>query len=130
VRVGVVFDSSALLAHLRLERISAGELITVVAENGDVTGIPALAVLDVIPELGKDDLQRLVQLLASTDDETVVLPLMGADVLDVGRLTGEIGSQGTAHAVLEAHKNATSLATCKPGALQGVMHPDDIEELS
>ena len=59
-----------------------------------------------------------------------MLPLMGADVLDVGRLTGVVGSQGAAHAVVEAHKNGTSLATCKPGALEQVMQPDDVEELS
>jgi hypothetical protein len=130
MKVGVVFDSSALLAHLRLERISAGELISVVAENGDVTGIPALTVLDVMPELGEDDWPRLIQLLASSDDETVVLPLMGADVLDVGRLTDVVGSQGVAHAVVEAHRNGTSIATCNPVALKAIMHPDDVEELS
>ncbi len=132
MRVGVIFDTSALLAHLRVERVSAGELIAVVAENGDVTGIPALAVLDVLPKLDKEERQRLVKMLAddADDEATVILPLIGPDLLDVDRLASVVGGQGIAQAVLEAHKNGTSLATCQPGNIIDVMHPDDVVELS
>jgi hypothetical protein len=133
VRVGVVFDTSALLAHLRLDRVSTGELIMVVAENGDVTGVPALAALDVMSELDQDERQRLVQMLSvdpEDDNPIVVLPLMASDLLDVDRLTPLVGSRGAAQAVVEAHKNGTSLATCSSAALANVMHPDDIEILS
>lgn len=132
MRVGVVLDTSALLSHLRLERISAGELISVVAENGDVTGVPALAVLDVLPDLDKHERQRAVKMLTAdpANAAIVVLPLLASDLLDVDRLAPIVGGQGVAHAVLEAHKNATSLATCDPSNIIDVMHPADVEELS
>ncbi|WP_117215466.1 hypothetical protein [Allorhizocola rhizosphaerae] len=132
MKVGAVFDTSALLAHVRVERVSAGELIAVVAENGDVTGVPALAVLDALPDLDKDERQLLVRMLTDTAEAeaTVILPLSGPDLLDVDRLTSIVGGRGTAQAVLEAHKNGTSLATCRPEDIVDVMHPDDVVQLS
>ncbi|MFC7483248.1 hypothetical protein ACFQX7_29100 [Luedemannella flava] len=47
--LGLILDTSALLAHVRLERLSAGELIGEVADNGDITGVPALAALKALP---------------------------------------------------------------------------------
>lgn len=132
MRVGAVLDTSALLAHLRLERVSTGELIMVVAENGDVTGVPALAALDALTQLDKEERQRLVRLLDedAEDAPLVVLPLLGADVLDVERLAGLVGGQGVAQAIVEAHKNGTSLATTNPQHVAEIMHPDDILTLS
>jgi len=104
----------------------------VVAENGDVTGVPALAVLDALPELDKEARQRLVRMLTEVDDHeaVVVLPLLGKDLLDVDRLRNLVNGGGVAQAVVEAHKNGASLATFDSRNVADVMHPDDVEVLS
>jgi hypothetical protein len=133
VRVGLILDTSALLAHLRLERLSAGELIGEVADNGDITGVPVLAVLEAVPQLAPDDRKRAEWMLQDDDGPVVVLPLAGADVLEVDRVAGLIrGGLGAAQAVVEANRHETSLATIRPGNLGigVVIHEDDVDELS
>jgi hypothetical protein len=133
VKVALILDTSALLAHLRLERLSAGELIGEVADNGDVTGVPALAVLEALPKLDADERQRVEWMLADDDGAIVVLPLAAGDVLEVDRVASLIAADaGSAQAVVEANRHETSLATTRPGdvGMGVVIHPDDVEELS
>src|SRR4051794_15834567 len=106
MNIGLILDTSALLVHVRLERVSAGELIGEVADNGDITGIPALAVLDALPQLKDDDRARLGQLLAGDSRTVVVLPLVADDLLEVERVASLIpGGAGCAQAVVEANKH-------------------------
>jgi hypothetical protein len=133
VSLGLVLDTSALLAHVRLERISAGELIGEVADNGDVTGIPALAVLDATPQLKGADLDRLEQLVDGDSRTVVILPLLAGDLTEVARISALIpGDSGTAQAVAAANAYRVPLATTEPGALGigVVIHTDDVIELS
>jgi hypothetical protein len=133
VSIGLILDTSALLIHCRLERVSVGELIGEVADNGDVTGLPALAVLDALAQLGGADRARLEQLLVGESHTVAVLPLLGDDLIDVDRVAGLIdGGRGVAHAVVEANKHGVMLATARPGDLGigVVIHPDDVGELS
>jgi hypothetical protein len=133
VNLGLVLDPSALLAHVRLERLSTGELISEVADNGDVTGIPALAVLDLLPQLKGTDRERLEGLISGASTTTTVLPLMADDLLEVDRVTMLIPCDlGTAQAVVAANRYGVLLATTRPtGVGVGVViHADDVCELS
>jgi hypothetical protein len=133
VRVGLILDTTALLAHVRLERVSAGELIGEVADNGDITGIPALAILDTLPQLKGDDRGRLARLLDADSLTVAVLPLMADDLLEVERVSVSIpGGQGVAQAVVEANKHGVMLATTRPQDLGigVVIHEDDVCTLS
>jgi hypothetical protein len=133
VSIGLILDTSALLVHVRLERISAGELIGEVADNGDVTGVPALAVLDALPQLKDDDRARLVRLIAGESRTIAILPLLADDLLEVDRVTALIdGGRGAAQAVVEANKHGVLLATARLRDLGigVVIHEDDVGELS
>lgn len=133
MNVGLILDTSALLVHVRLERVSAGELIGEVADNGDITGVPALAVLDALPQLKGADRARLVALVTGDNLTVVVLPLMADDLLEVERVAALItGGNGAAQAVAEATKHGAILATVSPHVLGigVVIDAEDIGELS
>jgi hypothetical protein len=133
VNVGLVFDTSALLAHVRLERLSAGELVGEVAENGDLVGVPVLAVLDALQHLEEDDRARLERLVGGESRTIVVLPLTADDALEVHRVASLIaGGRGAAQAVVAANRHEVLLATTAPADLGiGVVtHADDVDVLS
>jgi hypothetical protein len=133
VSIGLVLDTSALLAHVRLERISAGELIGEVADGGDLTGVPALAVLDALPQLKGEDRARLARLLDSDSLTVAVLPLLADDLLEVERVAALItGGKGVAQAIVAANRHGVMLAMVSPRDL-GIgmaIHADDVRELS
>jgi hypothetical protein len=131
VNIGLVMDTSALLAHLRLERVSAGELIGEVNEGGDLVGVPALAMIDVLALLDGDEHARLARMVEWDDNGIVVLPLAGAGPLDVFRIQPRVkGGLGVAHAIVEAGQHGCLLATDSPGDLGSAMSPDDVVVLS
>jgi hypothetical protein len=130
VNIGLVIDTSALLAHLRLERVSIGELISEVVDADDLVGLPALAVVDVWPHLDDDELHRLVQMLHWDDSGIVVLPLTGDALMDVHRTLPQVAGQGIAHAVVEARRHGCLLATDRRSDIGTAMDPDDLVELS
>ncbi len=133
MNLGLVLDTSALLVHVRLERVSAGELIGEVADNGDVTGIPALAVLDALPQLKGADRERLEQLLGGDSHTAAVLPLLADDLIEVERVASLIaGGWGAAHAIVVANRYGVMLATTEPDTLGigVVIHEGDVCELS
>jgi hypothetical protein len=133
VSIGLILDTSALLVHVRLERVSVGELIGEVADSGDITGVPALAVLDALPRLEGDDRGRLGRLLDGGSRTVAVLPLIADDLLEVERVAALItGGSGAAQAVVEANKHGVMLATVRPQDLGIgiVIHADDVCELS
>src|SRR5262249_15716511 len=113
--IGLILDTSALLVHVRLERISAGELIGEVADNGAVTGMPARARLATLPQLKDDDRARLNRLIAGASRTVAVLPLLADDLLDIDRVAALIaGGHGDAQALVEANKHGVLLATVRP----------------
>jgi hypothetical protein len=133
VNVGLVLDTSALLAHVRLERLSVGELIGEVADSGNVTAVPALAVLDALPHVKGSDRSRLEQLVGGDSTTVAILPLLSGDLLEVDRVAGLIaGGRGAAHAIVVANDHGVLLATTEPDALGigVVIHEDDVCELS
>jgi len=133
VSVGLILDTSALLVHVRLERLSAGELIGEVADNGDITGVPALAVLDALPQLKGDDRARLERLVTGESRSIALLPLLADDLLEVDRVASLIpGGHGAAQAMVEANKHGVMLASVRPQDLGigVVIDADDVGELS
>jgi len=133
VSIGLVLDTSALLVHVRLERVSAGELIGEVADNGDRTGVPALTVLQALPMIKGSDRARLEGLLRADSRTITVLPLVPEDVLEVDRVASLIsGGLGDAHAIVAANKHEALLATVRAQDLGigVVIHEDDVNELS
>jgi hypothetical protein len=133
MRIGLILDTSALLTHVRLERLAAGELIGEVADNGDITGVPALTVLESLPQLKGDDRARLERIIAGESRTVAVLPVLADDLVEIDRVAALIpGGQGAAQAVVEANRHGVMLATVRPGDLGigVVIHADDVGELS
>ena len=131
--IGLILDATALLAHVRLEQLSVGELIGEVADNGDVTGVPALTVLDVLPQVKGTDRQRLEGLISGDSRTAAILPLLADDLLEVEQVAALIpGAQGAAHAIVLANKHGVLLAATDPQSLGVgvVIHEADICELS
>jgi hypothetical protein len=111
VRVGAVLDVSALASHARLDHVGVGELIHEVGDNGDVVGVPALALLIALEQLTGTDRERLEQLV-TFGPPVVVLSLEADDALEVDRVSRLIaGGIGEAHAVVEANRWGALLAT-------------------
>jgi hypothetical protein len=133
VNVGLVLDTSALLAHVRLERLSVGELIGEVSDSGNMAGVPALAVLDALPHIKGSDRTRLERLVGGDSTTVAILPLLAGSLLEVDRVAGLIaGGRGAAHAIVVADDHGVLLATTEPDALGigVVIHEDDVCELS
>jgi hypothetical protein len=130
VNIGLILDTSALLLHLRLERVSIGELISEVIDADELVGVPALAVVDVWPYLEADDLERLERMLTWDDSGIIVLPLTHDGLLDVYRTMPSVKGQGVAHAVVETLRYGCQLATDRPGDVGTALDPDDLLELS
>jgi hypothetical protein len=126
VRVGAVLDVSALVSHARLDHVGVGELVHEVGHNGDVVGVPALAVLVALSQLTGSDRERLEQLV-TFGPPVVVLPLEAEDVLEVDRVGRLIaGGLGEAHAVVEANRWGALLATNDRGSVGvGVVIDDE-----
>lgn len=111
MRVGAVCDTSALVSHARLDHVGVGELIHEVGDNGDVVGVPALALLIALRQLTGTDRERLEQ-LTTFGPPVVVLSLEAQDALEVDRVGRLIaGGLGEAQAVVEANRWGALLAT-------------------
>lgn len=128
--VRLILDTTAVLAYLRLDGIDVGELIGTVQENGDMTGIPALAILSAYDQLKPDEQTRLADLVAETDGPTVVIPLLSDDVLAVAEVAGRVkGDHGLAHAAVEARKHEAVLATFAGADARLLLDDDDVLDL-
>jgi hypothetical protein len=129
--VRVVFDAFALHAYLELDGVAAGELIGTVAESGGVTGLPALVIADVWPNLSTEESGRLRELLDEPDSPVEVLPLLAADVVTVLQLADRVKSDaGLAHAVHEACRHNAVLATTLPAPATALLDSYHIIDLS
>ncbi|NUR59405.1 MAG: hypothetical protein HOV87_12165 [Catenulispora sp.] len=128
--VGLILDPSALLLHLRLERVSIGELISEVIDADQLVGVPALAVVDVWPHLEREDVDRMQRMLTWDDSGIVVLPLTQDSLLDVHGTLPAVKGSGVAHAVVEARRYGCLLATDRPGDVGTALDWDDLLELS
>jgi hypothetical protein len=136
VNVRVVLDTSALLAYARLEGIAVGELVVMVEEDGGgaLVGVPADSFVSAYLELAADnparddragdECRRLVDLATKIDGVTAILPLLGADAVEVAELDRRLGGRGTAHAIVEVRTRGALLATYDGKAARTAL-PDD-----
>ena len=106
--VRVVLDTTALLAYARLHGMAVAAAVAMIEEEGGaaLVGIPAACFLTAFDELERDERQRLADLATSIDGVTVILPLTGADTIEVAHLGRAMG-----HAVVEARARDAYLAT-------------------
>lgn len=111
MNVRVVLDTSALLAYSRLASVAVGELIKMVEEDdgASLVGIPAASLLAAHRELDADDRDRLVELASMSDGVAVILPLLGADAVEVAEL--DAAAPGVGPAIFEADRLSALLAT-------------------
>jgi hypothetical protein len=113
VRIGVVLDHSALVAYARLDGLAVGELLALLAEDGDVAGVPAGCLLSAHAAVGDDAdaVRRLAELASDPDSAVVVLPLLGTDVVDVMTGSAKTDELVGRHAIIEAVRRRAPLAT-------------------
>lgn len=113
MNVRVVLDTSALLAYARLQGLAVGELVAMVEEeNGAaLVGISGACFLAAHAALGIDDRARLVDLATRADGVTAILPLLGADTVEVAELDSEPSARNAGHAIVEARRRDALVAT-------------------
>jgi hypothetical protein len=131
VNVRVVLDASALLAYARLDGVAVGELIAMVEEDGDaaLVGVPAAEFLSAYAALDVDERARLVDVVTKIDGVTAVLPLLGADTVEVAALGDQLPDRGGAHAVVEAGRRGVLLATYQGDAARRWLPDDTVLDL-
>jgi hypothetical protein len=131
VSVRVVLDPSALTAYARLTGIAVGELIAMVEEEADASlvGIPAACLLSVHAALDADERARLVHLATRIDGVTTVLPLLGADTVEVAEMDSRLPGRGMAHAIVEARRHGAVLATYEAAAARRELPDDTVLDL-
>lgn len=113
--VRVVLDSSALVAYATLRGMAAAELIAAVEEDGgaSLVGIPAGCFIDAWGQLADDEREHLVRVATKIDGVSVILPMTGADTIEVAKL-----GLGVGHAVVECRARGAYLATYEPGRVR------------
>lgn len=128
--VVAIVDSGALLAYARLEGMAVGELLgEIEAEGGSaLLGIPVSSFLDAYPRLDGSERWRLVELATSPDRATVILPLRGADALEIAQLMDRQDQQ-TAQCLYAARTHLAQLATYDGKRLRGALDEDLILDL-
>jgi hypothetical protein len=129
VNVTVILDASAVRAYARLETVSVGELMQTVAEDGDLTGIPVLALVDLWPDLTKEE-QALVDNLIRREDSPVEVIPMHTDLVPAVAAAARAISGGHAQAVALVHSLGTTVATFDPDAYADHLDLYDVLHLS
>ena len=134
MNVRVVLDTSALLAYSQLSSVAVGELIRMVVEDDDAVfvGVPAASFLAAHRVLDPDDRDRLVDLATMSDGVAVILPLLGADAVEVAEVEAaeDVQDAGIGHAIFEAARLSALLATFEGEAARRWLVDDAVLDLS
>lgn len=127
--VRLVLDTTALLAYVSgdTRAVEVGELIAVVAEDGDVTGIPALCLIAVHRQVDAEQRAKLRE-LTGDDGPTVILPMSAADIGPVAELAEHLPFE-LAQAASAADQHDSLLATYDRSAYATTVDPDEILDL-
>jgi hypothetical protein len=129
VNITVVLDACAVRAYARLESVSVGELLQTVAEDGDLAGIPVLALVDLWPDLNKEERDLIDDLIQREDSPVQVLP-MHTDLVPAVAASARTLGFGQAHAVAVIQDLGATLATFQPDMYADILDPYDVLELS
>lgn len=129
--VRIVLDTSALLAYARLQGQAVGELVNGVAEDpGGIVGVPAACYLSAHERLPSEERAILTRFVTAIDGVTAILPLLGADTVEVAEFNAAIPSQvGMGHAIIEARRHGVMLATYAGHAARTEMPSNDVLDL-
>lgn len=125
----VVLDASAVRSYARLEGVAVGELIATVHEDGDLTGIPVLVLLDVWADLADSERAIVTDLLDRENSPIEVLPVDVTAIATMSGLQPRIG-YGSAHAVAAVLSLGATLATYVPPTYADYLDVYDVLELS
>jgi hypothetical protein len=129
VRCTVVLDGSAIRSYARLDDVAVGELIATVHEDGDLIGIPVLALLDVWTDLTEAECAIVTDLVQRESSPVELLPVEVAAIPTVAGLRPSLG-YGGAHAVAAVLSLGATVATYAPRAYAGHLDLYDVLELS
>ena len=136
MNVRVILDTSALLAYSRLDSMAVGELIRIVEEEDEAAfvGVPAASFLAAHRVLDPDERERLVDFATMSDGAAVMLPLLGADAVEVAELevseADETRAVGIGHAIVEATRLSATLATYCGDTARRWLDEEDVLDLS
>jgi hypothetical protein len=130
VSVRLVLDTTALLAYLAgdTRAVELGELIANVAEDGDITGIPALCLVAAYGQVDAEQRAKLLELTGDDDGPTVILPVLAADVGPVAELAVRL-PYDLAQAASTVGKHDALLGTYDRAAYAAAIDSDDILDL-
>lgn len=130
MKVSVVLDTSALLGYLAADprSVAVGELLATVAEDGDMTGIPALCLLTAHRKASASNRLRLWELTQPDDGPAVVLPLLAPEAHQVAELSLRLPKH-QAHAIALAKDNGAILATYDRRSIAAELAEDDFLDL-
>jgi len=120
VSVTLVLDTSAILAYAK-GSIAVGELISIIADDGDTALVPATCLAEAYRVLPGSESQ-LLGVLASVSSVGLA-PLGGDQAVDVGTSAHDIGID-LAHAAAEAIAHDAQLATQHRVVLDRLLPPD------
>jgi hypothetical protein len=105
--------------------VAVGELIGIVHDDGDRSGIPALVLLEAWPQLSQGEHELVQDLIRCEDSPVIVLPLTEALVDEVAQHAATTG-QAVAQAIAEARAHDAALATYAPAGYHGYLDDDQV----
>lgn len=119
--IRVVLDTSAIVAYCR-ESVDVGELISEIADENGVVGLPMLCLVEARTRLADGDLLDVLTKHPATD----VLAPDVADWQALAALDGEIGRRDASTAMLDAVAYGVDILTATPGLYVGAFTADRI----
>jgi hypothetical protein len=131
VSVRLVLDTSALAAYLAADTraIEIGELIATVEEGGDLTGVPALCLIEAWTAADAEQRARLAELTDAEAGPTVVLPVLATAVAPIASRIDAGLPADLAHAAAAAAEHGALLGTYRRADYRDAVDPDEILDL-
>jgi hypothetical protein len=132
VTIRLILDSSAITAYVAgdIRGLGIAELLVTVSEDDNITGLPALCLIEAYRAAHEPEARaRLMDLATDDDGHTVMLPLLAGDLPSVADLALDL-STDRAQAAAAAVKHGALLGTYERAAyMKAGVHEDDILDL-
>jgi PIN domain len=122
VTVTVVLDTSAVLAYTK-GSIAVGELLAIVADDGDTVLIPASCLAAACRHVANGGDEALLRLL-STAPSVALAPLTPEQAMEVGAKARRATGIDAGHAAAEAIIHDAQLATQEPAEMSRLLPTD------
>ena len=108
--------------------MAVGELIATVREDGDVTAVPVLVLVEVWPTLTEDERANVNDLFGREGKPAIVLPMERHAVPTVAAHASRTG-HGSAQSIAIVLGLGATLATYAPSRYNGILDPYDVLDL-